>query len=71
LYLEALAVHECNETGDELGLVLGKLFPVGAVDRNVAKSRCAVVLNVRVRRVEQADKNGDGTGVDKLLPVLV
>jgi hypothetical protein len=71
LYLEALAIHECNETGDELGLVLSKLFPVGAVDRDVTESRCAVVLNVRVRRVEQADENGDGTGINKLLPVLV
>lgn len=38
---------------------------------NVAQSSGAVVLNVSIRRIEQTDKNGDSTGVDQLLPVLV
>jgi hypothetical protein len=50
---------------------LSKLFPVRTVNCNIAESRRAVVLNVSIRRVEKADKNRDGTGVDKLLPVLI
>jgi hypothetical protein len=71
LYLEALAVHEGDETDDELRLALSELLPVRAVDRDVAESRGAVVLHVGVRRVQEADKDGDGTSVDQLLPVLV
>ena len=41
------------------------------VDSNVAERRCAVVLHVGVGRVEKADEDGDGAGVDELLPVLV
>lgn len=41
------------------------------INCNVAKSSGAVVLHVRVGAVEKADKNGNGTSVDKLLSVLI
>lgn len=41
------------------------------VHSNVAKRSCAVVLNIRIRRVEEGDKNGDSAGIDELLTVLV
>ena len=41
------------------------------IDRNVTECGGAVVLNVCVRRVEQADEDWDGSGVNELLAVLV
>ena len=38
---------------------------------DVAQRSSAVVLHVRIRRVEQTDKDRNSTGVDELLPVLV
>ncbi len=41
------------------------------VNGDIAKRSGAVVLHVRVRGVKQADKNGNCTGIDKLLPVFI
>lgn len=41
------------------------------INSDVAECGGAVVLDVGVRGVEKADEDRDGTGIDKLLPVLV
>lgn len=44
---------------------------VAAVDGNVAKGSCAVVLDIDIGRVEELDKNRDGTCIDELLAIVV
>jgi hypothetical protein len=41
------------------------------IDSNIAQGSRTIVLNVRVRRIEQADKDGDSTRIYQLLPVLI
>ena len=41
------------------------------IHSDVAERSRAVILHVCVWRVEQADKDGDGSGINELLPVLV
>jgi hypothetical protein len=41
------------------------------IDSNVAQCGGAVVLDIGVGRVEQADQDRDGASVDQLLAVLV
>lgn len=55
----------------EASFGLSELSTVATVNGNVAESRGAVVLNVDIRGVEQLNKNGDSTRVDKLLSVVV
>jgi len=41
------------------------------IDSDIAQSRGAIVLHVCVGRVEQADKHGNGTRINQLLPVFI
>lgn len=41
------------------------------INGNIAKRGSAVVLHICVRGVKQADKNGNCTGIDKLLSVFI
>lgn len=71
MHLETLAVHQRHEALDEFWLSLSELLPVVGVHGDVAERSGAVILHVGVWRVEQADKDGDGPGVDELLSVLI
>lgn len=37
----------------------------------VTQSCCTIVLNIGIWRVQKADKDGNGTSIHELLPVLV
>lgn len=41
------------------------------VNSNVAESSGAIVLHIRVGRVQEANKNRNGSRVDELLSVLI
>lgn len=56
---------------DQTTLGLSETFSIGRVDSDVAQSRCAVVLDVNIRRREKLDEDGNGTGIDELLSVIV
>ena len=55
LYFETRAVHQSDQTTDELLFLLRQLLQVRGVDGDVAECRCAVVLNVGVWGLEEAD----------------
>jgi len=52
-------------------LGLSQPLAIGRVDSDVAEGGCTVILNVDVGRREELDKNGNGTGVNELLSVIV
>ena len=41
------------------------------IDSDIAKGGGAIVLYVCIRRVQKANEDGDGAGVDELLAVFV
>jgi hypothetical protein len=41
------------------------------IDSDITQGSRAIVLHVRVSRIEQADKDGDGARIDQLLSVFV
>ena len=51
LHLERGTIHECDKTGDQFRLSLGKFLAVHAIDGDIAECRSAVILYVRVHRV--------------------
>jgi hypothetical protein len=64
-------VHEMDQGLDQTTLGLSEAFSIRRVDSDVAQGRCTVVLNVDIRRREELDEDGNGTGIDKLLSVVV
>lgn len=52
-------------------LCLSEAFAIGRVDGDIAEGGCTVVLDVDIRRREELDENGNGTGIDELLSVVV
>lgn len=60
-----------NQGLDQTRLGLGQPFTVGGVDGNIAQRSCAIVLDVNIGRGEEMNENGNSTGVDKLLSVII
>jgi hypothetical protein len=71
LHFKALAIHELYKAGNQLLLALRELLAVRAVHGDVAQGCGTIVLNVRVRRVQEADQNRNCAGIDQLLTVLI
>lgn len=60
-----------NQGLDQTRLGLGQAFSVGGVDGDIAQRSCAIVLDVDIGRRKKMNKNGNGTGVDELLSVVI
>lgn len=50
---------------------MGESLAIGRINGDIAKSCCAVVLNVNVGGREEMHKHGNGAGIDKLLSVVI
>jgi hypothetical protein len=60
-----------DERENEFRLGRDELFPVGTVDGDIAEGSGTVVLDVDILGGEEGNENGDGTGVDELLSVII